>query len=259
MKNRKIDHLLLINLLTENGYRIFSTDDVRQLLKENEFNISDVKKFLHLMKKKELIVPIRRGIYSLAPMFLNGMPIHEYEVAMSLFPSSTICCYSAFHFHGLTDQIPNTVYVGAITSSSRIYKDQGLINNTEYRLIWFKESIFFGQEEVWLGEAKITITDKERTLLDGLARPKDCGGFMEVLNAFKIALNEIDIKKIVEYSLKLDVSTSKRLGWVLSEIGVPESKILKLENLAYKGHIKLDTCGPQQGAYDKKWQIIENI
>ena len=48
----------------------------------------------------------------------------------------------------------------------------------------------------------------ERTLLDGLTRPKYCGGFMEVLHAF--TRRDFDVKKIVDYALRLDVSVAKR-------------------------------------------------
>ncbi len=257
--SRNIDHTTLTRLIAENGYRIFSTNDVRQLLEENTIEIRNVNNFLSHMIKKGLITPIRKGLYSLAPLFLNGHPLHEYEIAMALFSHATICCYSAFHFHELTDQIPNVVYVGTKTEAGFLSKENRYINNIEYRLIWFKDTSFFGQETVWIGDAQITITDKEKTLLDGLSRPKDCGGFMEVFSAYKSAIGNIDINKLIAYSLRMDASNSKKLGWVLSEIGVPEKNLIKLEEVSYKGYIKLDPSGEQRGRHNKKWQIIENI
>ena len=35
----------------------------------------------------------------------------------------------------------------------------------------------------------VTITDVERTLLDGLAMPQHCGGFAEVVHAFQVGMD----------------------------------------------------------------------
>jgi hypothetical protein len=78
---------------------------------------------------------------------------------------------------------------------------------------------------VWIGETRVTITDPERTLLDGLNMPRYRGDFAEVLHAFEARGTDLELQRIIEYALKLDAATAKRLGWVLERHGVDFSKL----------------------------------
>ena len=59
---------------------------------------------------------------------------------------------------------------------------------------------------MWIGETRVTITDPERTLLDGLAMPRYCGDFAEVLHAFEARGTDLELQRIIEYALKLDAA-----------------------------------------------------
>src|SRR5690606_21618203 len=108
-------------------------------------------------------------------------------------------------------------------------------------------------------EAQVQMTDPERTLLDGLMNPEYCGDFQEVLHAFKMHHDQMNVERIVQYALRLDHSVVKRLGWVLEKLGIKESRLPELLHLPIKGYRKLDPSGPLKGPYNKKWMIQENI
>jgi predicted transcriptional regulator of viral defense system len=63
----------------------------------------------------------------------------------------------------------------------------------------------------------------------------------------------------VDYALRLDAATAKRLGWVLERQGVAPSELQPLWDLAVKGYRKLDPTGPKSGPYDARWMIQENL
>ena len=67
-----------------------------------------------------------------------------------------------------------------------------------YRFIQVRPERFFGTEKVWIGDARVAITDLERTLLDGLSMPQCCGDFAEVLHAFEIGMAQLDVGRISE-------------------------------------------------------------
>ncbi len=96
---------------------------------------------------------------------------------------------------------------------------------------------------MWIGEARVTITDPECTLLDGLSMPQYCGDFAEVLHAFETRAPTLNLERIIEYALKLDAATAKRLGWVLEHQGVEPSKLKRLAALPIRGYRKLDPTG----------------
>jgi len=105
----------------------------------------------------------------------------------------------------------------------------------------------------------VTITDPERTLLDGLSMPQYCGDFAELLHAFEVRGSGLNVQRIIEYALKLDAAAAKRLGWVLERQGVEPSRLETLASLPIKGYRKLDPTGPRKGPCSARWMIQENL
>lgn len=255
--------ILLLRHLAEEGLRIFRLNQARALAEEYGISQSYIPVILHHLKRDGWVISLQRGVYALGPALIGGFPLHEFEIAMTLVSPAAISHWSAFHHHGLTDQIPRTIYV--LTSSNsvprgkkndghRIFSIQGI----PFQFIQVKPARYFGIDQIWLGEVKINITDLERTLLDGLAMPKYCGDFGEVMHAFQQKFDRLNIEKIVNYSLQLDVVISKRLGWILSNQGVSLSELDPLKKLPMKGYRKLDAGGPSRGPCDSTWGIQQN-
>jgi predicted transcriptional regulator of viral defense system len=133
------------------------------------------------------------------------------------------------------------------------------VGGTSYRFVQVKPERYFGTEKAWIGEARVTITDPERTLLDGLSMPQCCGDFAEVLHAFEVRGDSLKLQGIIEYALKLDAATAKRLGWVLEHQGVDPARLERLAALPIKGYRKLDPTGPRKGRCNTRWRIQENL
>ena len=105
----------------------------------------------------------------------------------------------------------------------------------------------------------MTVTDPERTLLDGLSLPQYCGDFSEVLHGFDVRGAGLNLQRIIDYALNLDAATVKRLGWVLERQGVEPSRLERLASLPIKGYRKLDPTGPRRGPCNQRWMIQENL
>lgn len=253
--------LQLARGLAEQGYRLFSLNDARETAEHLKLEMKDMKGALASLKTQGWIHSLKRDLYCLDTIFLGGQSVHEFEIATHLVTPSAISHFSAFHYHGLTDQIPQTVFAMTLTGtalprvvSGELYAYRGV----EYHYIQVKKAHFFGIEEVWMGEARVPITNLERTLLDGLMKPKYCGGIQEVLSAYSSA-QEVNMSQLIEYVLRLDTSVAKRLGWVLEHIGTDDQHLDSLQALPFAGYIKLDPSGKKEGPYNKRWQIQENI
>lgn len=105
----------------------------------------------------------------------------------------------------------------------------------------------------------MSVTDVERTLLDGLSRPQYCGDFAEVLHAFAVRGDGLDLDRIIAYAMRLDAATSKRLGWVLEHQGIDPSRLARLLAVPTQGYRKLDPTGPRRGPCHPRWQVQENL
>ena len=128
-----------------------------------------------------------------------------------------------------------------------------------YRFVQIRPERYFGTQKVWVGDARVSITDVERTLLDGLSMPHYCGDFAEVLHAFEVGMDRLDIERITGYASKLDAATVKRLGWTLEYHGTDSPSIDRLASLPVKGYRMLDPSGPRRGPCNSRWMIQENL
>lgn len=258
----------LVRKLAGEGERVFSSARARGFAAGLGLSKGYLRQALHHLAKSGWVVRLRKGLYALSPTVPGVTPIHEFEIAMALAAPAAISHWSALHHHGLTEQAPRQVFV-LVTTKAAVPRVRGAkteqtrdgcpIGGTIYRFVQVKPERYFGVEKVWVGEARVSITDPERTLLDGLTMPQYCGDFGEVLHAFEVRGADLDIERIITYALKLDAAAAKRLGWVLEHQGVDLSKLERLLALPIKGFRKLDPTGPRKGPINSRWMIQENL
>jgi predicted transcriptional regulator of viral defense system len=258
----------LMRRIAAEGDRIFSTERARELAPEVGLKDSYLWEALYHLRRNGWIVSLRRGLYALSASVPGVTPAHEYEVAMALVSPAAISHWSALHYHGLTEQAPRKVFVLTTADASvpRVRSSTGKrmsngypVGDTVYKIVQVKPERYFGTEKVWIEETRVTITDPERTLLDGLSMPQYCGDFAEVLHAFEVRGDHLDVKRIIDYAFKFDTATTKRLGWVLEFRGVDPVRLEPLVELPIKGYRKLDPTGPRKGPCNPRWMIQENL
>ena len=258
----------LVRTLAYEGDRIFTTERARELAPRVGLKDAYLGESLYHLRRNNWIVSLRRGLYALSPTVPGVAAAHEFEIAMALVNPAMISHWSALHHHGLTEQVPRDVFVLTTTGTwiprsregrQRQSKGSYAVGDTTYRFIQVTSNRFFGDERVWVGDARVSVTDLERTLLDGLSMPQHCGDFAEVIHAFRVGMDRLNTERITEYAIRLGVTTAKRLGWVLEFQGVPPSKLEELASLPIKGYRKLDSTGPRKGPCNSRWMVQENL
>jgi predicted transcriptional regulator of viral defense system len=259
----------MVRKLFEEGKRIFTIADARKAGSSCGMADNYVVEALHHLSNTGWLTRLKRGLYIISSSFPGITPVHEFEIAMALVQPSAISHWSALHFHGMTEQIPQRVYVTTTQAVpiSRAVKMRNIsqrsfsreINGILYEFIKIKPERFFGIKDFWVGEVKVVITDPERTLIDGLISPKHFGGWAEIFSAFESHISSLDLAKMTDYSLRLDAVIAKRLGWIMEKVGVENSILQKLEAVLIKGYRVLDSTGPRKGTCNKRWMIQENL
>ncbi|MCY4449893.1 MAG: type IV toxin-antitoxin system AbiEi family antitoxin domain-containing protein [Chloroflexi bacterium] len=257
----------MVRRLAHQGDRIFSTDRARQVAPGAGLKAPYLHEALHHLARNGWIVPLRRGLYALSSAVPGVAPVHEFEVAMALVSPAAVSHWSALHHHGMTEQAPRTVFVLTTTESAvprtrqAENADQGGFpaGDTVYRFIQVRPHRFFGTEQAWVGEARVSITDRERTLLDGLSMPQHCGGFPEVLHALGAGMDRLDVERMAGYAVRLNTATAKRLGWALEHHGYEGPELERLARLPIKGYRRLDPTGRHSGPCNSRWMLRENL
>lgn len=258
----------LVRLLASEGTRIFTTEQARERAPQAGLKDDYLVEALYHLRRDRWIVQLRRGLYALTAEVPGVAPIHEFEIAMALVQPAAVSHWSAMHFHGLTQQVPRRVYVLTTTDVSTPRKrtagradtgDGFPAGGANFTFVGVDATRYFGMRQVWIGEARVTVTDPERTLIDGLSKPQFCGDFAEVLQAFQVRLAELDLDRIIDYAVRLDGATARRLGWVLEHLGLESPHLERLRSVPVMGYRTLDPTGERQGPCDGRWMIQVNL
>jgi len=207
---------------------------------------------LSRMEEKGFIERIEKGKYLIIPLGSEKgkYMLHEFVIASYLVKPYAISYWSALHYYGLTEQIPATVFV---QTPARKKKSQPEIFGVNYQIVRVKEEKFFGIRTEWVEETSISITDKEKTVIDCLDKPHYAGGITEVAKA--LLNSSLDHDKLSEYAVRIDnFAVVRRLGYLCEKAGVP----VNLPPLRSNKYLLLDPTMPAKGENDPKWRLVIN-
>jgi predicted transcriptional regulator of viral defense system len=207
---------------------------------------------LSRMEEKGFIERIEKGKYLIIPLGSEKgkYTLHEFVIASNLVEPYAISYWSALHHYGLTEQIPNTVFV---QTPARKKKSQMEIFGVNYQIVRVKEEKFFGVRKEWIEETPISITDKEKTIIDCLDKPHYAGGIIEVAKSLKNG--SLDSNRLSNYALKIDnFAVIRRLGYLCEQMGIP----VNLPLPPSKKYLLLDPTMPAKGKNDPKWRLVIN-
>jgi predicted transcriptional regulator of viral defense system len=229
----------VIDAITERDLVVFGPREVERFL---DVSARNAYRILGGMEEKELVHRLARGRYVLAETY---DALDSYAIASHLEPASYVGFWSALHFHGMTEQVPRTVFV-AVTKQKRSLRLQG----QEVRFVRVTPETFFGYDR--FGEA--VVSDPEKTVLDCLRLPKYAGGIRQVDAAITADLN---VERAIRYAERLDSgAVAARLGYLLERKGLLDGGD-RLRELV-TSYTKLDPSGERTNPV-ADWKLYDNV
>ncbi len=253
----------LIGFLLDNGLRVFSTEQLRKTLRDSESRTDKLAQQLHRLTQRGWLRRLRRGLYALADPFLFG-PLSELEIGAALVFPSALSHWTAWHYHGLTEQIPRDVFLLTTTEvelprQRDRARHEFELDRVRYRFTRTAPEHFFGIARPWVDQIRLSITDLERTVLDGFLKPEFCGGLDDVLGSLEDQLHRLELERLVAYAIRIGPPATQRVGWALEHLGTPSSLLEPLQTLPHRGYRPLDPSRPRRGPCNRRWGIQENL
>jgi len=241
---------------------VFTTDQVRQVIGAAGVAQGYLNEALHHLARAGHIERVCRGVYCLADLTRAGL----HRAAMVLARPAAVSHASAAYHHGLLDAPPRDVTV-MTTDRGKVpivkhgaSRRPGLtVAGVPFRFVRVPQARFFGMISSVVDNHRYQVTDLERTLLDGLVRPRYFGGMREVLGLFGLAAARLDPGKIARYARATDLAATKRLGYVLERLGVAHPCLALLERVRATRYRKLDPSGPEASRRDRRWKLVVNV
>lgn len=202
-----------------------------------------------------------------------------YEVVLSLKPGGYLTHFSAAHIHGLTDQIPKTVYLNAeqtpkpqsagglaqeridaaFKRAPRTSNNVAVYEDRRICLLSGKNTGELGVDNVEGSEGEtLRVTGIERTLIDITVRPYYAGGVFEVLEAYRRAADRVSINKLTAMLKKIDYvyPYHQAVGFYLERCGAyrdSQIRLLRKIEMHYDFYLTYQMKSPD---YSKDWRLF---
>lgn len=214
----KKDLEILEKVISRYGY-IVSFNDLRALLEG--FSDNALKKRVRLLTQRGWLIRIKRGVYAVANLeshsFSNISPL---VISRVFIPDSYVSFEFALNYHGLFDQLPNTV-TAVSTANPKTYYFQDL----EYQFVKAKPEMMVGYVEITIDGQKARVAEIEKALLDFLHFRKDSYTVDLVLEKLREAGAELNLKKLADYAELYPVTVQRRMGFLLDIAGIDSQKL----------------------------------
>jgi len=264
---------------------VFKRSQIEEILSANRrfwrlTQSTTTNRFLEFLQEKAKLKAVRMSFPSRTETrYLWGEDVSVYELALSLKPDSYLTHYTAMSLHGLTEQIPKTIYLNfeqppkgrAETDLEQksidwAFKQKPRMTNNIASLgdqrICILNGMHTGRRGVIDTEddfgKKIWVTNLERTLIDIAVRPFYAGGVFEVLKAYRQAAGKVSVNKMAAMLKNLDYvyPYHQVIGFYLEHSGAYKETALKLLT---KPGINYDfylTYQMKEMDYSTKWRLF---
>src|SRR3972149_822463 len=275
----KID---IVKVFDHSNKSVHWSSDIATILSENRAYWRLAQKttgrdFITFLLKKTKLKEVRLAAeaYNKELVRYTWGEVSPFTLALSLKRGGYLSHGTAVFLHGLTDQLPKTIYVnneqspkpapdslqqGAIDRafSGKQRRSRYAFKYGEWQIVLVSGK-FTGRLEVGssLGPDGETLdaTNLERTLIDIVVRPAYAGGVYQILEAYKAAKDRISVGILLATLKKLDYlyPYHQAVGFYMERAGYETNRYMRLHKLGiyfdfYLAHEIKDK------AYDKKWR-----
>lgn len=276
----------IVHYFDELPTRIFSSKDLARVLSENRagwrltqsMRVEQFSEFLvKSCKLKRIRFPFPRRPED---RFVWG-DVPLLQIMLSLKPQCYFSHYTAVRMHGLTEQLPKTIFVNfeqaphagpprtldqqavdaAFSKPQRQSAEVAEVAGNRVCLINGMHTALLGVEEKDVAyddtrQVQVRVTNLERTLIDVAVRPAYAGGVYEVLKAYELARSSVSANRLAAMLQKLQFTYPYHqvIGFYMMRAGYKASQLELLRQFPMKLDFYL-AHGMGETEHVKQWRL----
>lgn len=235
--------------------------------------------FRQMRQREEIAVFDRfRSLYHVTVPYARQGAVDEREVLFELHPYAVLGHLSALVFHGLTSELPKRLTVtvsadgsgGLLPIGTEQVEWEGISRPVGRRppailgrpVEWIKTppNRFFGFADYRPSGLAMRYTTLERTLIDGVQYPELNGGIANVLRAWSLARDSIDLDVLTYQVERYGVAILRqRVGFIIDRLELTHPKLDRWRQRARRGgSSRLVGAEPFASTYDERWNLSIN-
>lgn len=284
-KKLEYAHFKIKNYFEKNEKKIFNQTELADVLLENmtEWSLAKITRlvdFINFLKNNEIIKEIIdiKLTKNYTKRYITGN-YFDYEIGVTIYKGSYYSHYTALYLHGLTINIPKTIYLNKEQSKKNIKSEKNISQENidkafnkpmrrTNQIATFKDCKIYmlnGKNTSKLGIIKMNLKGKnimiskiERTLIDIVVRPEYSGGVNEIIEAYRLAKENCSINHLLELLRNLNYiyPYHQAIGFYLERAGYKESILKKVENAFSQEFDFYLQYGMKNKEYSKRWRLF---
>jgi predicted transcriptional regulator of viral defense system len=219
-------------------------------------------RLLRHLAEQGWVARLQRGLYATVPLEAEDpqrWSVDPWAVAMAALAPGYVGGWTALHHWDLTDQVfATTVFI----TSRPVPRRRRTIGDVRLELRHRPERALFGTRRVWREGTPVSVSDRERTLVDCLDDPSLGGGLGHTVEALTVYAEGSDVawERLIEYGDRLGNRTVfKRLGYVAETLELADSALIEACRARVSaGTGRLDPGRPAGGPTSARWGLRLN-
>lgn len=244
-----------LSRLARRGNEIFTLDE---LADAQETTYETAKDTASRLTRNGWLTRLKPGLYLIVPLAVGEdaeYTAHEFHVASHLADPMYVGFWSALSFHGLTEQVPRSVYVATTKRLTDI-----TVHEVEYHRVTLADRKFFGFEPYAVGGRRVQISTPEKTLVDCADLPRHCGGVRELAKGVRAGTEVYDPETVIENARRVENGAAiKRLLYLMDYYEVPVSNREAAVRTFTRGVSELDPTRSADGSYSSDYGLNINV
>jgi len=249
----KREALALTRLASQNR-TIVTIEDIQDAV---DVSYNEAKKIANNLVHKKWLDRLTSGTYLIVPLAAGETgeyTAHEFVIASHLADPMYISYWTALNHHGLTEQVPTTVF--AATTDQVPNRE---IHGVTYTFVTVTDAKFFGFEPVAIDAHTVNIATVEKTLVDCADHPEYCGGILELAKGLATA-TDLNDETLVKQLLDLGNGAAiKRIVYLTDILDIDLAERDKLVAAFTTGYSKLDPTQGDEGTHSSEYRLILNV
>ena len=210
------DVAVIENLIAKYG-AIVTLEQIAQVL--DNLGSVQLRKKVSQLAKKGWLFRIKRGVYAVCDISQRGsLAISHYTVSNLLVEDSYISFEAALQYHGLYDQLLQTMRAVSLTR----YQDSE-VGSITYRFITTTEKHYYGWAQHWIDGQQVKVATIEKALIDLVKFHRSTYTVDLVIETVGEYQDDLDWDKLYTYLTRSTIAVQRIFGFILDGLGLDET------------------------------------
>ncbi len=241
----KKEATLIENLIIKHGL-IVNFDQIQAEF-DHSYSRQQIRNLVTKISQNGWLVRIKKGVYYITNLESRGFAnASVLVIAQAILEESYISTEAALQYRGIFDQ-----YLKVVSSVSFKKHSDREMQKVVYKFFKTSEKNFYGWEQVEIEGRIIKMATLEKAILDMIHFQRSVHSLDLILEKLKENKDNIDFRKLGEFSRKQSIVVRKILGFLLDRANIDSSFIHGLIKNA-KG---VSFMTKDSDIFDAKWNL----